>query len=167
VSSSWGVLVAQRQCLSLVGASLVSYGVEHFIPMVENLKIVRGRHVRDYEPILGDYILIAISSCWKELCSLRGVAGILIDSVSGMPAQVLPHEMERMRAMCNSDGVYSQPEKVFELTYGQRVKPKDGFFSKQVGIYEGRTKRGDHTALFCLFGKEQRVTFKSGDLIGL
>jgi len=167
-STSWGVLVVQPSRHSAVAEALTSRGVDHFIPAIEDLTIVRGRHQRAMRPLLGEYVLIAICSIWKSLIRIRGVSGILLNE-SGMPAQVLSHELQRLREMCPHD-VFHVPvvevEADVELQYGQNVRANYGPFANHVGKYWGKTKRGD-AALFFLFGREQRVEFKSGDLLAV
>lgn len=169
VSSSWGVIVAGYKQGKLVDEALTTRGIDHFIPVIETLSIVRGRHVREHRPLFGDYILTSISSSWKAWLSIRGVAGMLMNDI-GFPAQVVPSEMERLRRECDGnifrDGSIIFKDKDFE--YGQNVRPAatDHWAASQVGRYEGKTKRGD-TALFSLFGREQRVEFKSGDLLAV
>lgn len=167
VSSHWGVLVAQRHCVSSVDDILTQRGVDHFIPQIETLLIVHGRHVREQRPMLGDYIPIAIDAAWKSLIRLRGVAGILLNEI-GFPAQVLPHEMNRLHAMCD-DCVYRSTLQEDEgFAYGQRVTPRDGPFVYYTGRYDGKAnRRGDEAALFLCFGREQRVVFKSGELLAV
>ena len=159
-----GILVAQHQRLKLAEENLVSRNVDFFLPREEISIVVHGRHVREYRPIFGNYILIAITAAWKSLMRMRGVAGILMNE-SDYPARVLPHEVEWIKAQC-VNGVY-RPRMIESqrgFTYGQRVTPIEGPFAYHVGRYDHRTKRGD-TALFVLFGQEQKVTFKPGDLI--
>jgi len=164
VSSSWGVLVSRHQRQKLVSEALTFRGIDHFIPLVETLMIRNGRHVREMRPLLGDYILIAICPIWKSLLNIHEVRGIMLNEL-GYPAQVLPNELERMRAMCSDVGVYTSS--VVEkggFVYGQRVSPKAGPLAHHVGRYDKKTKRGD-SALFVLFGQEQRVMFKQGELL--
>lgn len=159
--------MAQHQSYTAVGKSLLSFGVDYFIPMIETLTVVHGRRVREQRPLLGDYIPIAITGVWKSLLSVRGVRGILLNT-DGLPAQVLPGEMNRLREMCNEDGVYqTTEEEAAGFSYGQRVTPKDGPFVYHVGRYDRRTKRGNDVALFCLFGGEKQVTFKCGELLAV
>jgi transcription antitermination factor NusG len=164
VSSSWGVLVAQHQRSKLVGEELSVREVEHFIPLEEKLTITRGRRTRVFYPLLGDYILIAISSLWREVMSIKGVAGILLNELN-YPAQVFPHEIDRMRSMCNNNVFIPMPDKM-EFQYGQRVTPKSNTnpFAFHVGRYDRKTRRGD-AANFSLFGREQCVIFRRGELI--
>lgn len=162
--NSWGVLVAQHQRVKLAQQSLVAQNVDHFIPLEENLCVVRGRHIRENKPMLGNYILIAVTEIWQSLMRMRGVAGILM-SDDGFPAQVLPSEINYLRSIC-VNGVY-RPRMIKSqrgFTYGQRVTPQHGPFAHHVGRYENPTKDGD-TALFMLFGYEQKVSFKPGNLV--
>lgn len=168
VSSSWSILVAKHKRVSAVHDALFSYGVDHFIPEIETLQIVHGKRRRMRRPLLGDYIPVAISSGWRSWLRIRDVRGMLLNDL-GYPAQVLPREMERLRGMC-TNGVYYENCSVDtgEFIYGQNVMPRDGPFVYQTGRYQGQVnKRGDCSALFLLFGREQRVTFKAGDLIAV
>lgn len=168
ISTSWGVLIAKHQQTKLVGEALSSVGIEHFIPKIEKLRIVHKRHVRELRPLLGDYVLTSINSNWKSMRRLRGVSGIIMNC-DGFPAQVLITELKRLDDLCN-EGVYHSP--VIEddgsgFEYGQRVTPTTGPFAYHVGRYESKNKRGDLTALFCLFGNDQKVKFRNGDLIAV
>lgn len=163
VSSSWGVLVSRHQRQKLVSEALTLRGIDHFIPLIETLMIRNGRHVREMRPLFGDYILIAICSIWKSLLNIREVRGIMLNE-SGYPAQVLPRELERIRTMCDGDAYRSSVVEESGFEYGQRVSPRIGPLAYHVGRYDKKTKRGD-SALFVLFGQEQRVIFKRGDLL--
>lgn len=118
------------------------------------------------KPLLGEYVLFAVSSVWKTLLSIRGVSGMLLNE-AGYPAQVLPRELERLRAMCDGDVLrVVEPDVKKEVKYGDPVKATSGPFANHFGRYLEKTKRGD-AALFFLFGREQRVEFKRGDLIAV
>lgn len=163
ISSSWGVIVAEHRRVMLVDEALTVRGIDHFIPLEEKLQVIRGRHVREFQPFLGNYILIAISAAWSSLLSVRGVAGMLLNEI-GIPAQVLPSEMERMRAMCDGNIVRASSQKIKNgFEYGERVTLESGPFAFHVGRYDRKTRRGD-AALFFMFGREQRVLFKAGEL---
>ena len=164
-SSSWGVLVAQHpQKVGAVGIALQDLSIDHYIPIEEKTHIINGRRVDRRTPVLGEYVLVAITGKWRETLRIRGVSGMLMDC-DDYPAQVLPHEMERLRAFYGN-GIYRKPEKIIKsgFTYGEKVTPKSGPFALHTGKYDGKTRRGD-AAVFLLFGREQRVTFKQGELI--
>lgn len=165
-STSWGCIVAHYQQVKLVGGALSSRGIEHFIPLIESLSIVRGRHLRDHRPLLGEYIPVAISNGWRDLLQLRGVHGILLNE-SGFPAQLLARELEWLRGQCDN-GVYRRtiPTET-GFIYGQRVTPATGPLANRVGHYDRQTRRGEDIALFLLFGSEKKVTFKSGELLAV
>lgn len=166
ISSSWGVLVAHHQQTKLVGEALSSKNIDHFIPKIESLSIKRGRHVRELRPMLGDYILVSISSIWKSMIRIRGVAGMIMNC-EGFPAQVLSGELKRMHDMCDDAGVYHSEVVVDEFQYGQRVTPRDGPFINFVGTFDYKNKRGEDVARFTLFGHDQKVIFKNGDLLAV
>jgi transcription antitermination factor NusG len=167
ISSSWGVLVAHHQQTKLVSVALTSKDIEYFIPKIESLTIVRGRHSRELRPMLGDYILVSICSIWKTMMGIRGVRGMIMNCDS-LPAQVLPDEMKRMHDMCDDAGVYhSEIVEAGGFLYGQSVTPRDGPFLNFVGKYDSQNKRGELIADFTLFGRDQKVTFKNGDLLAV
>ena len=96
---------------------------------------------------------------------IRNVSGMIINC-SGFPAQVLPSELNRMHEMCDESDVYHSAiidNGGFE--YGQNVIPKGGPFADHIGKFDSRNKRGDLVALFTLFGRDQKLTFRSGDLL--
>lgn len=160
------MVVAQHQRNKLVADALISRGVPHFIPMLEVLTIVRGRHERAYRPLLKEYILFAMYSGWKELLSVRGVAGMLFNC-DGWPAQVLPVEVERLQAMCPDGIATTEAAVVLGFHYGQKVSPKEGLFAGHVGRYFGEAKDGKDIALFALFGRESKAFFGKGDLLAV
>ncbi len=164
ISTDWGVLVAERQQVKRVGKSLTEISYQHFLPLYEHLSIVGGRHVREMKPLLGSYILIAICASWRELMSWRGVAGILMNE-SGHPARVNIREVERLREFCPNDVFRNDVNGIVGLTYGQRVTSKEGPFAYHIGRYDGKKGRNREVAVFTLFGREQKITFRSGDLI--
>jgi transcription antitermination factor NusG len=166
VSTSWGCLVAHYQQVKLVGDALSLRGIDHFIPKIESLSVVRGRHLRELRPLLGEYIPVSIYCGWRELLRLRGVHGILLNE-SGFPAQILHRELEWLRGQCDN-GIYRRSiptERGFQ--YGQKVTPADGPLANRVGHYERCNRRGEDIALFLLFGSEKKVTFKSGELLAV
>jgi transcription antitermination factor NusG len=165
-STSWGVLIARHQRQTVVSEALSARGVEHLIPMMEVLKIVRKRHVRDLRPLFGEYIPFAVSSVWKSLLGIRDVAGMLLNE-SGFPAQVLPLEVERLRELYRVNTVRQEKIQSGELMLGEFVIPRCGPFINFQGKYDGETKRGADVALFVLFGRETRVEFNKGDLLAV
>lgn len=165
-STHWAILVAQNH--KRVVEALIDRCYPHFVPLIEQLTIVRGRHERDFKPLLGEYIPIGVTATWKSLLSIRGVAGMLLNE-SGTPAQVLPREMERLRAMCDLDGKL-KPEPLppeYEFQYGESVRVRSGPFVGFTAKFDGKTKRGDLSAILVLFGKETSVVFKKGDLLAV
>jgi transcription antitermination factor NusG len=162
-SSSWGVLVAHHQRTKAVGEELIVRGIDHFIPVEEVTTITRGRRVANFQPIFGEYIFIAVTAAWRSLANIKGVAGFLLNELD-FPAQVLPHEMDRMRAMCDGDLMRPKPQKS-RFSYGQLVAPQTGPLAFQVGVYDHQTKRGNDDAIFTFFKEEQHIVFRKGELV--
>ncbi len=166
MDSDWGVAVAEPQRYRVAQESLSASSFETFTPIIEHLSIVRGRHVRHKTPMFGRYILVVINDTWKAILALRGISGMLL-TADNKPALVDAKEIEAVRAIC-VNGVYRNPEIQTDgmLRYGQRVRTKaDGPFAWQVGTYDGRVGRKKEAAIFYLFGRDQRVVFKRGQLI--
>jgi Transcription termination factor nusG len=163
---AWGVLLAKQQKHALVVIGLSACGVEYFLPVVENTFIINGRHVHRKHPLLGRYILFVIDELWKNLSRLRGVAGIILNVEKLYPARVDDKALDAIRAMC-VDNVYS-PRAVASscgFVYGQRVTSEHGPLAYKVGRYDGAASRHREVAMFNLFGREQRIVFKAGELI--
>jgi transcription antitermination factor NusG len=72
--------------------------------------------------------------------------------------------MEHLRSLCDGDIFRKTEVEKSGFRYGQKVTPQTGPFAFHVGRYEGKTKRHE-TALFVLFGREQKVKFKRGELV--
>jgi transcription antitermination factor NusG len=163
----WGVIVAQPQRHRVVAENLTSLGNDHFIPMVETLSVVRGRHHRRKFPLFGRYVLVEITAHWRKLRRLQGVSGMLLDPC-GQPSLIEPERLDYLRTFC--DGNLFKPPgaevvKPAALVYGQHVSPKTGPFQDFIGTYDGLAPRKMEAAIFFMFGREQRVEFKRGDLI--
>jgi transcription antitermination factor NusG len=163
-STSWGVIVALHQCQRVVSDGLTARQIEHFIPMEKRWRVVRGRRSDVHYPLFGRYILTTICSAWREIKNMRGVAGMLCNE-DGFPAQCLTHEVERIRKLCNNNVFIEEDNcKVAGFVYGQRVTPKSGPLAFHVGKFDS-VKRSSEAAIFNLFGREQKVVFRKGDLI--
>jgi transcription antitermination factor NusG len=164
-TTSWGVLLSEHQRQRLAKQSLTSAGVDHFMPMVEEVHVVSGRHVHRLNPLLGRYVLFAVDEFWKSVARLRGVAGLLL-TAEYFPALVNVEQLEALRSMC-VNGVYNK--RVVEtkrgLVYGQRVTPSTGPLYAHVGRYDGMASKHREAAVFTLFGRDQRLMFKAGDLL--
>lgn len=82
------------------------------------------------------------------------------------PAKVDDGALDAIRSLCVGD-VYS-PRAMSTCCgfyYGQRVTPQTGPFAYHVGEYDGVASRHREAAVFNLFGKDQRVFFKAGELV--
>lgn len=168
---TWGILLAANQRTKLVAENLTARKVEHFIPQVEVTRVVAGRHHRTLRPLLGNYIPFIVDEFWKTVRHIRGVAGMLMalgeDEESESPALVRQYEIDSLRSLCDNDVLRPKLTKSqAEFVYGQRVSPKEGPFAYHVGRYDRKTRRGD-AAMFVLFGREQRIVFKKGDLLAV
>lgn len=165
-SCSWGVIVAHRQRWAAVSSALSERDIEHFVPLIETLTIKNGRHCREKRPLFGDYILTTIFAKWRSLLSIRGVRGFLVNE-SGLPAQVVPNEIARLRNMCDGENFRCASQNdISGFEYGQRVTPKSGPLAYQIGRFESRTRTGE-SAIFVMFGREQKVKFKKGELLAV
>lgn len=162
VAHSWGILQARPQRSAAVASALSEAEIEHFLPMIESCRVVRGRRVRSRHPLLGSYIPVAVRQGWEALIGLRDVVGWLLNE-SGHPAQVLSREIAFLRAMCDGDLFRMTPSESRRFSYGQKVSPKSGPLAFHVGRFDNKTRNGE-SALFMLFGREQRVVFKDGEL---
>ena len=160
---SWGVLLSQHQRHKLVESGLTDAGVGYYLPFAIETKIISGRHVRTKRPLLGRYIFFIITDIWKTLAHLRGVSGMLMDAEKTFPAKVDSKALESFRSFCALPKDNVAVRKGF--VYGQRVAPQTGPLAYHVGSYDGPASRHREAAVFNLFGREQRVVFKSGDLI--
>lgn len=163
----WGVLISEHQRQKLLQENLTESGVEHFVPLVSGSKVVGGRHIHTKKPLLGRYVLFRIvGEVWKSLIRLRGAQGILL-TVENTPARVDDEVINHLEGCC-VNGIYVPPEQHptsrSQFFYGQRVRPTTGPLVGHVGVYEGAAKRNSDAALFFLFGRQQRLVFKQGDL---
>lgn len=157
-------MVAKQNRALAVGSSLKKLEVDHFIPRVEKRYVVQGRNIRERQPLLGNYVLVAVTQCWREVLRLRDVHGMLMNEC-GFPAQVLPCELAQLRAIC-PDGVYGGREHLTDgFVYGAKVLAVKGPLTRLTGRYIGRFGKNREEALFSLFGREQKVVFKRGELI--
>lgn len=167
-TAEWGVLLASNQRTKMVSENLTAENISHFIPMIEDTRIVSGRRCSVSRPLLGNYIPFIVDELWKSIRSIRGVVNILmskdLDGGCGYPASVKQHEIDMLKAQCDVNDIMVEPKDQF--MYGQRVSPRSGPFAYHVGRYEHKTRRGD-TAMFLLFGRDQKVEFQAGELVAV
>lgn len=165
----WGVLVAQLQRTTLVGEQLTEQSVEHFIPKEEVTTIRGGRPRSHLRPMLGRYVLYVVSAGWKNILSLRGVAGILMatdyEKEIIQPLIIDPKQLKILHSLC-IDGIYSKTvvDTKKGLVYGQTVTPHQGPFAYHIGKYDGLASHSREAAIFKCFGREQKIMFKTGIL---
>lgn len=161
----WGVLLSKHQKHKLVKDGLSDSGVQYFLPLIETTTIVNGRHVNAARPLLGRYIFFVIDELWKNLSQLRGVAGMMLNVDRDYPARVDDGALDAIRTMCIGDVYSPRAVEMQGFVYGQRVAPQTGPLAYHVGRYDGVASKHREAALFNLFGKDQRIFFKSGELI--
>lgn len=140
-------------------------GIESFVPLISSVAVVSGRHVHRLVPIFGRYIFFVINELWKNASNIRGVSGLML-TAEFTPAIVIPSQMRAIQALC-VNGMYqlaSAPTPA-GFSYGQRVTPTSGPLEHHIGRYDGTRSRHRDVAFFNLFGREQKITFKAGELI--
>lgn len=163
----WGVIIVQPQRHKLVADELTQNNFEFFLPKERSRAVVSGRRVETTRPLLGRYVLVVINSAWRALIALRGVASMIMDRSCPVPQPLLvcPKEVDYIRAQCDGSIVRASENVVSGFTYGDKVMPKSGPFMHSVGSYESAFGKHREVATFVLFGKERKLTFKSGELI--
>jgi hypothetical protein len=109
-------------------------------------------------------VFVGITYVLCVLLSLRGVSSLLL-TADDTPALVDNRQLDAVRMMCNAD-VLRTPNQITPrgFIYGQKVSPRSGPLVDYVGTYDG-PKKGRDIALFFLFGREQRVMFRKGELL--
>ena len=159
--SNYTVIVAQQQRVNVAAQSLRESEFEFFLPKIEKVSVVNGRHRRMLVPLFGRYILVCLNAAWRELVRLRGVASMMLTN-NGDPVRVLQYELDNLRSLC-PNGVMRQVTSDSGFIRGQLVTTHQGAFAERVMRYEKQDRHGD-MAIFSLFGREQRVVFKQGEL---
>lgn len=162
--TAWGVLVTESQRHKLAADELTSGGFEYFQPYRELVKVYRGRKVRTRVPYFGRYMFVALCDAWRQVVGLRGVSGILLDPSSLNPIRVDPRELQEVRDRCDRNGVIESPSAGSAFKYGDEVYVEEGPLAFMRGTYDGTVGKKREAAKFFLFGREQRVTFKVGEL---
>jgi transcription antitermination factor NusG len=161
----WGVLVTQPQRHRTATNALASDGFAYFMPWREQLSVSRGKKRRQRLPYFGRYIFVQIGECWERLLHLRGVSGMLLNPDNLMPFKVDLEQLNEVRAMCDRNGVISEPEiPIRRLSFGDKVFVESGPFANLTGRYDCRVGKHREAAMFEMFGSEQRVLFRRGEL---
>jgi len=161
--ADWAVAVAEPQRHRIAIESLTASNIETFVPLSEHMTIVRGRHVRERSPMFGRYLIFSVNELWATVATMRGIASLLM-TASNAPAVIQQSVIDALRSHCTNN-IYREPKGAMKsLAYGQRVTPRAGPLAKHIGTYDGVTRKRE-AAIFLLFGQEQRVLFKRGDLL--
>lgn len=140
-------------------------GFSCYMPTSEEVVVYRGRKVRTERLLFGRYLFARwTEGCdWRALTSLRLVKGLFMRVDAEEPALVRDREIDRIRALENSDGhVTGIPTNQF--VRGQSVRPSTGLWLGFVGTYVGTGRAGVDVALLNLFERETKIEFSPGVL---
>lgn len=169
MSGQWGVAVAEPQRYRLAATQLAGHGYTYFMPMWERVSVRAGRHQHFFTPVFGRYLFVMISGVWQKISSLRGITGLLLNPETLHPWHVDSDQLDAVRALCDHNVMHKQEdvEMARQLMYGDPVSPKSGPLAGLRGVYEGKLNKHRESARFIMFGREQKIVFKVGELIGL
>jgi transcription antitermination factor NusG len=161
----WGVLVTEPQRHRIATETLADHGFEFFMPWRELVRISRGRHHRTLIPYFGRYVFVTLCEAWERLPSLRGVSSMLLHSETLLPWRVDSCELDAIRVLCDERGVVREEQRIDDgLHYGDLVYVELGPFANLRGVYDCRIGKHREAATFVMFGREQRVMFRCGEL---
>jgi transcription antitermination factor NusG len=157
--------VTQPQRHRVASEQLSENRFQFFLPWREEIRVARGRSRRIRIPYFGRYIFVVICDAWESILTMRGIAGMLLHPESLRPWLVNAADLDRVRALCDGHNVVHEPIKpVRGLCYGDLVYPKDGPLANIRGVYDAKVGKKREAAVFNMFGREQRVVFRRGEL---
>jgi transcription antitermination factor NusG len=163
--SSWGIAISQPQRHRIALDQLQSSNFEFFQPWREQIIISHGKHRRLRIPYFGRYIFVVICEAWAQILKLRGIASMLLNPETLHPLSVDLRQLQAVRSLCDRHGIIHQPEsQKYKLHYGDQVYAEKGPFANLRGVYDCRIGKHREAAVFTMFGAEQRVLFKLGEL---
>jgi transcription antitermination factor NusG len=157
----WAVAVAAPQQVEKVVEQLPAHQIPYFFPRVKTMVRHRGKRVASFRPLLFNYIPICLVPGWQAIFSLRGThsARGVLDVIGPLAAC----DVERLRAACGSDGVYTH-KPVARFKPGQRVKAATGPFEGIVGRFESAEDEAAKVLIHS-FGRLVSIKFEVGNLV--
>ena len=132
----WYVAQTRAHHEKRVAEQLSARGVEHFLPLYENVSHWKDRRVRLHLPLFAGYIFVRVP-LQERLRALQVPSVARFVAFGGVPVPIPDHEMEALRSGLSSR-LRIEPHPY--LTAGRRVHIKSGPLAGLNGILVRRKK---------------------------
>ena len=160
----WAIAIKQPMRGALALLHTARQGFEYFNPQMQDNKqntnqdLFPGYFFVDMHSAAGQF-----NNRWRALMNTIGIAGVVMGT-KNEPGLVAHSAIERIRGVCNADGIYICPPKPrFKTGQQVRVASANGkhSFEDHLGIYEGMLPKDRCKVLFGLVP----ANIAEGDLI--
>lgn len=149
--SYWSVLVTQPRSEKIVAENLQRQAFDHYLPLLRQLRVVRGKKVTELVPLFPRYMFVRIEADrWWALKSTRGVSQLL--TVDSQPQRIADAVIDQLKA--NEEEL---PNVQSFWTRGERVRVVSGAFAGMLGIYDGSSKADKERVLISILGRQTLV----------
>lgn len=161
----WGVAFTHPNLESKAIANLSEAGFECFHPQTRKSTVKHGKRVQMIRPLFPRYLIVRLQGAMGDLFRVRDVKGAILTPDKQF-REISDGTIAHLQTFSDEFGFYDADVSCGPtgLQYGQKVTPKDGVWFGHFGSYDSAYKNREF-ALFSLFGREARVSFKQGDLL--
>lgn len=147
----WSVLVTQPRSEKTVVEHLSRQGFGHYLPLLSQMRVVKGKKVTELVPLFPRYVFVRIEQDrWYSLKGTRGVSKLL--TVDSQPQRISDAVIAQLKA--NEEEL---PNVQSFWTLGERVRVMSGVFAGMLGIYSGSSRADRERVLLSILGRETLV----------
>jgi len=155
----WMVAVSEAGATDLLRESFEDNGNEHYLPVIRERVVSRGRRYWKESYLFGRYTFVKSIDGWEELFQLRGLAEIFT-TASGKPSIVPDKIIERIR----QQEVNGYVRLGSRFAVGQRIKMIEGPLFGLEGQYQGTGKIDHDAVLLRMLGGWTRAEVPSSSI---
>jgi transcriptional antiterminator RfaH len=149
--SYWSVVVTQPRSEKIVVENLSRQAFGHYLPLLSQQRVVRGKKVTELVPLFPRYVFVRIEhDRWYSLKGTRGVSKLL--TVDSQPQRIADRVIEQLQA--SEEAI---PNVQSFWTRGEQVRVIDGAFAGMLGIYDSSTKADRERVFVSILGRQTLV----------
>lgn len=157
----WFVVKTHHQRERWACENILRQGAEPYAPLIAERVRYKGK-LTEVKPkfLFPSYVFVKTSGQWRFLLSTYGVYSVLMQG--SLPAMVLDKEIEKFKALEDSDGLVVLPprpvtEQRKRFKKGEKLRVASGVFSGYVGVYDGYATQDRQKVLLDYLGRKVSV----------
>lgn len=160
---AWYLVYTKARGENLAQENLNRQGFTTYLPLMKRNKRVRGKYCPIIEALFPRYLFIQLDTKtdnWMPIRSTIGVSNMV--RFGSIPAQVPQSLVDELLLNNDEDGVYVEPDKVFEK--GDEIEFIEGAMSGYRAIFEKYVSAERIAVLLDIVGKHTRMLISKHDV---